>query len=76
LSGEEDHVHILFQYHPAMELSKFVNNFKSVTSRKLRQEFREEIKKFYERVTIETPINITAAPVNLGCNPDSPKNWF
>ncbi len=27
INGEEDHVHILFQYHPAMELSKFVNNF-------------------------------------------------
>ena len=47
INGEEDHVHILFQYHPAMELSKLVNNFKSVTSRKLRQEFPEEIKKFY-----------------------------
>jgi putative transposase len=39
INGEENHVHILFQYHPAMELSKFVNNFKSVSSRKLRQEF-------------------------------------
>ena len=47
INGEEDHVHILFQYHPAMELSKFVNNFKSVSSRKLRQEFPEQINKFY-----------------------------
>ncbi|ELR99939.1 IS200/IS605 family transposase [Gloeocapsa sp. PCC 73106] len=47
INGEEDHVHILFQYHPAMELSKFVNNFKSVSSRRLRQEFSEQINKFY-----------------------------
>ncbi len=62
INGEEElltaalrsHVHILFQYHPAMELSKFVNNFKSVTSRKLRQEFPSEIKKFYtERCILE-----------------------
>lgn len=32
-----------------MELSKFVNNFKSVSSRKLRQEFPEQIKKFYHK---------------------------
>ena len=47
INGEEDHVHILFQYHPAMELNKFVNNFKSVSSRKSRQEFPEQINKFY-----------------------------
>ncbi len=47
INGEEDHVHILFQDHPDMELSKFVNNFKSVSSRKLRQEFPEQINKFY-----------------------------
>lgn len=46
INGKEDHVHILFQYHPAMEISKFVNNFKSVSSRRLRQEFPEQIKKF------------------------------
>ncbi|ELS00183.1 IS200/IS605 family transposase [Gloeocapsa sp. PCC 73106] len=47
INGEEDHVHILFQYHPSMELSKFVNNFKSVSSRRLRQEFTEHINQFY-----------------------------
>ena len=36
-NGEEDHVHLLFQYHPDVELSKLVNNLKSVSSRKLRQ---------------------------------------
>jgi putative transposase len=46
-NGEEDHVHLLFQYHPDVELSKLVNNLKSVSSRKLRQEFSEHLEKFY-----------------------------
>lgn len=46
-NGEPDHVHLLFQYYPQMELPKFVNNLKSVTSRRLRTEFTEEVDKFY-----------------------------
>ncbi|MHC5776175.1 IS200/IS605 family transposase [Nostoc sp.] len=46
-NGEEDHVHLLFQYHPDVELSKLVNNLKSVSSRKLRQEFAEYLESFY-----------------------------
>jgi putative transposase len=38
-NGEENHIHLLFQYYPQMELPKFVNNIKSVTSRRLRKEF-------------------------------------
>jgi putative transposase len=33
-NGEEDHIHLLFQYYPQMDLSKFVNNIKSVASRR------------------------------------------
>jgi putative transposase len=46
-NGEEDHVHLLFQYHPDLQLSKLVNNVKSVTSRKLRQEYAEHLEKFF-----------------------------
>jgi putative transposase len=46
-NGEQDHVHALFQYHPDVELSKLVNNLKSVSSRKLRQEFAEHLEQFY-----------------------------
>ena len=42
-----DHIHLLFQYYPQLELPKFVGNIKSVTSRRLRQEFPEEINKVY-----------------------------
>ncbi len=46
-NGEEDHVHLLFQYHPDVELSKLVNNLKSVSSRRLRKEFAEHLEQFY-----------------------------
>ncbi len=40
-NGETDHIHLLFQYYPQLELPKFVGNIKSVTSRRLRSEFPE-----------------------------------
>jgi len=45
--GESDHVHLLIETHPSVDLSKLVNNIKTVTSRKLRAEFSEHLKKFY-----------------------------
>jgi putative transposase len=46
-NGEDNHIHLLFQYYPQMELPKFINNIKSVTSRRLRKEFAEEINRVY-----------------------------
>ena len=46
-NGEDTHIHLLFQYYPQMELPKFIGNIKSITSRKLRQEFPEQINKVY-----------------------------
>ena len=48
-NGEGDHVHILFQYYPSIQLSKLVNNIKSVTSRRLRQEFKEIVDSVYRK---------------------------
>ena len=46
-NGDADHVHLLFQYYPQMELPKFVSNLKSVSSRRLRSEFAERVDQFY-----------------------------
>lgn len=46
-NAESDHAHLLFQYHPEIQLSKLVNSLKSVSSRKLRQEFLTELEKTY-----------------------------
>jgi putative transposase len=48
-NGEEDRIHLLFQYHPDVALSNLVNNLKSVSSRKLRQEFEERVNQFYRK---------------------------
>ena len=39
-----DHVHILFKAKPQTDLVKFINNWKSATSKVLRNKFREKIK--------------------------------
>ncbi|MDZ7961485.1 MAG: IS200/IS605 family transposase [Aulosira sp. DedQUE10] len=48
-NGESDHVHLLFQYHPDLQLSTLVGNVKSTTSRRLRQEFSEHLSRFYTK---------------------------
>jgi putative transposase len=46
-NGEKDHVHLLIQYTPQTELSKLINNLKTVSSRYLRKEFVEQINAVY-----------------------------
>jgi putative transposase len=48
-SGKEDHVHLLFEAHPAMNLSKLINNLKTVTSRLIRKKFPAHLKKYYSK---------------------------
>ncbi|MEJ1517928.1 IS200/IS605 family transposase [Bacillus cereus] len=47
MNGEEDHVHILVDAPPQIQLSKVINSFKTVSSRYIRKEFQEELKPFY-----------------------------
>ena len=42
---DTDHVHILFKGHPNTELSKFINAYKSASSRLIKKEF-PEIRKY------------------------------
>ena len=44
INTDKDHIHILFESKPQVQLSKLVNNYKTVTSRCLRKEFAEELK--------------------------------
>lgn len=47
MEAEADHVHLLFESNPQTDLSKLINNFKTVSSRLLRKEFKEKLAKFY-----------------------------
>lgn len=43
-SGEDDHVHLLIDYPPTVQLSKLVNSLKGVSSRLLRKENFPEVR--------------------------------
>jgi putative transposase len=49
-NGEQDHVHMLVHYPPKISLSKLVNSLKGVSSRRLRQNWPELEKKYYQGV--------------------------
>lgn len=47
---EEDHVHILFRGQPNTELSKFINAYKSASSRIIKKEFPEIRQKLWKEM--------------------------
>ncbi len=49
-NGEEDHVHMLIHYPPKVSLAKLVNSLKGVSSRRLRQNWPELEKRYYQGV--------------------------
>lgn len=44
--GESNHVHLLINYPPKVQVSKLVNSLKGVSSRRVRAEHKKEIKKY------------------------------
>ncbi|MBW4617522.1 MAG: IS200/IS605 family transposase [Desmonostoc vinosum HA7617-LM4] len=53
-NGEVDHVHLLIRYHPQIELSKFIANLKTVSSRLIRKEFESLLSKVYTKPVLWT----------------------
>jgi putative transposase len=49
INGEPDHIHLLVSLPPSLELSGFVNNLKTTTSRLIRKEFADELAKVYSK---------------------------
>lgn len=47
---DTDHVHILFKGHPNTELSKFINAYKSASSRLIKKEFPEIRKSLWKEM--------------------------
>ena len=45
---DEDHVHVLFRAHPKTEISKFINAYKSASSRLLKKEFPQIRQKLWK----------------------------
>ncbi|MFI8294131.1 IS200/IS605 family transposase [Streptomyces sp. NPDC085614] len=47
-NGENNHVHLLINFPPKVALSKLVNSLKGVSSRRLRQEYPELVKHYWQ----------------------------
>lgn len=47
METDVDHIHILFETSPQTQLSKLINNYKTVTSRLLRKEFSDTLEPYY-----------------------------
>ncbi|WP_220782082.1 IS200/IS605 family transposase [Shewanella sairae] len=45
--GEADHVHLMLELNPTIQPSKFINSLKTVTSRLIRKQYAEHLKKYY-----------------------------
>jgi putative transposase len=48
-NGEADHIHLLIDYSPKVQVSKLVNNLKTVSSRLIRKEFAQQVNQFYSK---------------------------
>lgn len=47
INGEPDHIHILFEGNPNMNLKDVISAYKSASSRYIRQECSDELKPYY-----------------------------
>jgi putative transposase len=48
-NGEADHVHLLIDINPKVQISAFANNLKTVSSRLIRKEFPDHCARFYRQ---------------------------
>ena len=47
--GEMDHVHLLADIHPALDISVLINNLKTASARRTRNRFAEHLAPFYSK---------------------------
>ena len=45
--GEADHVHLLIDIHPALQISVLINNLKTASSRRIRAKYADHLRRFY-----------------------------
>ncbi|MGB3512748.1 MAG: IS200/IS605 family transposase [Microcoleaceae cyanobacterium] len=53
-NGEVDHVHLLITFNPKVQLSKFIANLKTVSSRLIRRDFADYLARFYTKPLLWT----------------------
>ncbi len=45
--GEADHVHLLVDIHPALQISVLINNLKTASSRRIRAKYADPLRRLY-----------------------------
>ncbi len=67
--GEKDHIHLLISTKPTLQLSKFIGNLKTVTSRIIRKEYKNHLAKYYWKPVLWTRsyciISSGGAPIDI-----------
>ena len=53
---DKDHVHVMFRAQPKSEISKFINAYKSASSRLLKKEYPEIRERTLERIILESEL--------------------
>lgn len=48
-NGESDHIHLLVDIHPALDISALINNLKTASARRTRNRFVEHFASFYKK---------------------------
>jgi putative transposase len=54
-NGEADHVHVLMSLPPNLDLSRFVNNLKTTSSRLVRREFANQLGRVHRKPVFSSP---------------------
>ena len=47
INTDKDHIHIMFEAYPNLNLAHFINAYKSASSRRMRTDFKEYLAPFY-----------------------------
>jgi REP element-mobilizing transposase RayT len=55
-NGESDHIHILMSLPPNLDLSHIVNNLKTTSSRLIRRDFADHLKRVYRKLGVLVPL--------------------
>ncbi len=69
IETEKDHIHIAFESNPQTQLSKLINNFKTVSSRLIRKEFENYLRQYYWKDYFWSPsyclLSVGGAPIEI-----------
>jgi putative transposase len=70
--GEEDHVHLLVDIHPALNISVLINNLKTASARRSRARFADHLCNFYSLDATFAKIGAVFEVSTRGGGADSP----